>query len=237
MNALMNAAHKLDRKKGLDLILHTPGGLVSATEAIGNYLHALFNGDIRCFVPQLAMSGGTMLACSCREIWMGKESNIGPIDPQFGGIPAHGILEEFEQAAREIKDHPERIPLWQSIIGKYHPTFICECQHAIELSSEVVTEWLTVGMFNDLKRKEARARAKKIVGKLNNHRTTKIHSRHINAIKAKSYGLKIKDLEDDNDLQDLVLTLHHIYMQVFNETKVCKIVENDIGGATFFNSQ
>ena len=49
------------------------------------------------FVPQLAMSGGTMMACACREIYMGRQSSIGPTDPQFGGTPASGIVEEFQR--------------------------------------------------------------------------------------------------------------------------------------------
>ena len=76
VNAFMNAIHGLDLSKGLDLILHTPGGVVTATEAIVDYLHSILGNDIRCFVPQLAMSGGTMIACSCRCIFMGKQSSI-----------------------------------------------------------------------------------------------------------------------------------------------------------------
>ena len=78
----MLCIHKLDRSKGLDLILHTPGGSGAATESLVNYLHQMFGNDIRAFVPQLAMSAGTILACSCKEIYMGKHSNLGLVDPQ-----------------------------------------------------------------------------------------------------------------------------------------------------------
>ena len=76
MNSFMSVFHKLDKKKGLDLILHTPGGEVPATEAIVSYFHSMFGADIRCFVPQLAMSAGTMIACGCKEIIMGKQYKI-----------------------------------------------------------------------------------------------------------------------------------------------------------------
>lgn len=95
-NGLMATIHKLDRSKGLDLILHTPGGDIAATESLVDYLRKMFGKDIRAIIPQIAMSAGTMIACSCREIIMGKQSNLGPIDPQFNGIPAHGVLEEFK---------------------------------------------------------------------------------------------------------------------------------------------
>lgn len=53
MNAFMNAVYQLDKDKGLDLILHTPGGDLAATESIVNYLHSVFGTDIRAIVPQL----------------------------------------------------------------------------------------------------------------------------------------------------------------------------------------
>ena len=78
----MNAIQGMDKSKGLALLLHTPGGDVAATESIGHYLRQIFGTNIDCYIPQLAMSGGTMLACCCQKIVMGKQSNIGPIDPR-----------------------------------------------------------------------------------------------------------------------------------------------------------
>jgi ClpP class serine protease len=109
-NGLMAAVHKLDRSKGLDLLLHTPGGDLAATESIVDYLHRMFGKDIRAIVPQLAMSAGTMISCACKEVVMGKQSNLGPIDPQFGGIPAHGVIKEFEEAIEAIKKDPAVFP-------------------------------------------------------------------------------------------------------------------------------
>jgi ClpP class serine protease len=91
----MNFIHGLDRTKGLDLILHTPGGDVAATESIIEYLRQMFGNNVRAIVPQMAMSAGTMIACSCKSIVMGKQSNIGPIDPQLGGIPADVVKLEL----------------------------------------------------------------------------------------------------------------------------------------------
>lgn len=121
-SGFMAAIHQLDRSKGLDLILHTPGGDAAATESLVDYLRAMFGTDIRAVVPQIAMSAGTMIACACQQIVMGKHSSLGPIDPQLGGIAAHGIIEEFEQARREIQADPAAIPLWQPIIAKYPPS-------------------------------------------------------------------------------------------------------------------
>ena len=59
---------------------------------------------------------------------MGNQSCLGPIDPQLGGISAKRVLSEFEQAKSEIKNDPSCIPIWQTIIGKYHPTFVQSCE-------------------------------------------------------------------------------------------------------------
>jgi len=227
-NGFMATIHGLDRSKGLDLILHTPGGNLTATESIVDYLRKMFGNDIRAIIPQIAMSAGTMIACSCQEIIMGKQSNIGPIDPQFGGIPAHGVIAEFNEALKQVKDDPETIPIWQVIVSKYHPTFLGECQKAIELSTEIVSDWLNTNMFSDLPKEERATRVQKIIDALNNHDDTKTHARHIHLQSAKQIGLKILTLEEDfdNTFQDLVLTIHHAFMHTFSNSPAIKIVEN-----------
>lgn len=231
MTGFMTAINKLDKSKGLDLIMHTPGGEVTATEAIGNYLREVFGNDIRVIVPQLAMSGGTMLSCIGKEIIMGKHSNIGPVDPQFGGTPCYGIIQEFEKARNDIIKNPETIPMWQLILTKYPPAFIEQCYKAIELSNELIKEWLENGtMFEGDSMKNEKI--KNIIKYLNNNKETKIHSRHINSNKAKEIGLKIKVLEEDDALQDAVLSIHHCYMHTFASSSAVKIIENHLGMAT-----
>lgn len=101
-NAFMQAVCGLDKSKGLDLILHTPGGAIAATESIVYYLKKIFGKNIRVFVPQMAMSAGTMIALSSKEIVLGKQSNLGPIDPQYGGMSCAGIIEEFDEALAAV---------------------------------------------------------------------------------------------------------------------------------------
>lgn len=233
IEGFMNAIYKMEKKEGLDLILHTPGGDVSATESIGNYLRSVFGTNIRCFVPQLAMSGGTMLAFSGECIVMGKESSIGPIDPQFGGIPAYGVIEEFENAKQALKDDPQSWPIWQTIISKYHPTFIGECVNAIQWSTDIASRWLKSGMFAH--ENNPKKRSEKVIKALNNHKDTRNHSRHIGIEEAAKIGLKVVSLEHDDKLQDVVLSIHHAYMCTFWSTPAIKIIENDLGGCIIIN--
>ena len=222
----------LDRSKGLDLILHTPGGSLAATESIVYYLRKMFGNDIRVIVPQMAMSAGTMIALSAKEIIMGKESNLGPIDPQYGGLSCAGIIEEFKEAMSDVIADPQKATIWGNIIGKYHPTFIGECRKAVDWSEKIATEWLKENMFSTYKNKEKMA--KRVVENLSSHIKTFSHSRHIHGDELRSLGLKIVDLEglddkrieDCRDFQDAILTLHHAYMHTFSTSNAIKIVEN-----------
>ena len=226
-NGFMTVIHELDRSSGLDLILHTPGGDMAATESLVDYLRSMFGTDIRAIVPQLAMSGGTMIACACKEILMGKQSSLGPIDPHFGGIPAHGVVEEFRRAKEEIREDTSSIAVWQPIIAKYNPTLIGECEKAIAWSNEMTREWLQTGMFASEQNPDSTI--DNILKELGDHALTKSHARHLSIERCKEIGLKVCALEKDDKLQDAVLSLHHACMLTFSSTPAIKIVENHLG--------
>lgn len=228
-NGFMAAIHKLDRTKGLDLILHTPGGDLAAAESLVDYLHKMFGDDIRAVVPQLAMSAGTMIACAAKEIVMGKQSNLGPTDPQIGGVPASGVLAEFEKAMRQIEHNSSVAEAWRPIIEKYHPSFLGSCENAVTWSKQITADWLKRGMFKD--QDDAAASAIRVVDGLTDPDATLNHSRHIHIEKLEELGLKIKRLEDDEKHQDLVLTVHHAFMHTFHSTGAVKIIENHAGAA------
>jgi ClpP class serine protease len=80
----------------IDLVLHTPGGLVLATEQIARAL-IRHPAKVTVFVPHYAMSGGTMLALAADEIVMDANAVLGPVDPQLGNFPAASVLKVVEQ--------------------------------------------------------------------------------------------------------------------------------------------
>ena len=75
----------------IDLIIHTPGGLVLAAAQIANALRR-HHGKVTVFVPHHAMSGGTLIALAADEIAMDPNAVLGPVDPQIGQAPAVSIL-------------------------------------------------------------------------------------------------------------------------------------------------
>jgi len=88
----------------IDLVLHTPGGLVLATEQIARAL-IRHQAKVTVFVPHYAMSGGTMLALAADEIIMDENAVLGPVDPQLGNFPAASILKVVEdKPISEIDD-------------------------------------------------------------------------------------------------------------------------------------
>jgi len=93
---VLRAIKMTDDDVPIDLILHTPGGLVLASEQIANAL-SRHNARVTVMVPHYAMSGGTMIALSADEVIMDENAVIGPVDPQIGQYPAVSILTAVNQ--------------------------------------------------------------------------------------------------------------------------------------------
>ena len=93
---VLRAVQMTDDDLPLDIILHTPGGLVLAALQIAWAIRE-HKGKVTVFVPHYAMSGGTLIALSADEIVMSKHAVLGPIDPQLGQSPAASLLKVVEQ--------------------------------------------------------------------------------------------------------------------------------------------
>ncbi|VVB94947.1 Serine dehydrogenase proteinase [uncultured archaeon] len=106
--AVLRAIRLTPPEMPIDLVLHTPGGLVLAAEQIACALkrHA---GKVTVFIPHYAMSGGTLVALSADEIVLDNNAVLGPVDPQLGGqqsyYPAASILKALETPNPNRDDH------------------------------------------------------------------------------------------------------------------------------------
>lgn len=102
--AVLRAIRLTPADQPIDLVLHTPGGLVLAAEQIALALLER-TGKVTVFVPHYAMSGGTLLALTADEIVMDPHAVLGPVDPQIGDMPAASIVKLLAlKPARQISD-------------------------------------------------------------------------------------------------------------------------------------
>jgi ClpP class serine protease len=120
----------------IDLVLHTPGGLVLASEQIACALKR-HQGNVTVFVPHYAMSGGTMIALAADEIVMDPDAVLGPVDPQLGSpqtgyYPAASILKALEQPNPNREDHT----IIQGDIAKKAVTQVYQTIHRLLLEHQ-----------------------------------------------------------------------------------------------------
>jgi len=133
----------------IDLIVHTPGGLVLAAEQIALAL-VRHKAKVTVFVPHYAMSGGTLLALAADEIVMDENAVLGPVDPQIGSYPAASILSVVESKPIERVDDNTLIlaDIARKALAQVRETVSCilkeklPCDKAME-----VTDVLTKGYF------------------------------------------------------------------------------------------
>jgi ClpP class serine protease len=102
--AILRAIRLTPTDQPIDLVLHTPGGLVLAAEQIALALLER-TGKVTVFVPHYAMSGGTLLALTADQIVMDPHAVLGPVDPQIGDMPAASIVKLLDlKPTRQISD-------------------------------------------------------------------------------------------------------------------------------------
>jgi ClpP class serine protease len=133
----------------IDLILHTPGGLVLASEQIAMALRA-HKAPVTVFVPHYAMSGGTMIALAADQIVMDKNAVLGPVDPQLGEYPAASIIKAVE--AKPISEVEDKTLIYADIARKAIDQVRCVVKYLLserfdEAKSEELARTLSEGRW------------------------------------------------------------------------------------------
>ena len=230
INGFMSTIYGMDCSKGLDLVLHTPGGNPNAAEQIVAYLRSKFE-EITVIVPTLAMSAGTMISLAADDIIMGRQSQLGPIDPQFGigqrTMSAREIVEQFDRAKEEILANPELDRVWAPITQSLGPALLHNAQNALDYSEQMVARWLERWMFAG--EANAREHGEQVAKHFNDATTHKSHGRRIDSAEVASFGVKVAALEAEQLLQETVLTLYHVMTMVFEMTPTTKILAASTG--------
>ncbi|HRR41103.1 MAG TPA: ATP-dependent Clp protease proteolytic subunit [Syntrophales bacterium] len=181
---VMRAIQMTDEDVPLDIVLHTPGGLVLAALQIARVIKS-HKGKVTVFVPHYAMSGGTLIALAADEIVMCRHSVLGPIDPQLGQLPAASLIKVVEEKPiAEIDDQT----LILADVGR----------KAIRQVEAAATELLRKHMEEE--------KAREVAAKLASGTWT--HDYPISADEARSLGLPVS-----TDMPSEVLELMTLYPQ------------------------
>lgn len=230
INGFMSCVHGSDFDRGLTLVLHTPGGSPDAAETIVSYLRSKFS-DIEVIVPTYAMSAGTMVALASDRIIMGRQSQLGPIDPQMqtmhGTVSAHAVLMQFAAAKEDVENHPGSATVWAPILSALGPSLIQEASNAMKHGVDLVTSWLQEWMFED--DDDGSDNAEAVARYLSDAELHASHGRRVDAVEASSLGLAIEQLEDDQDLQDAVLGAYHAMTIAFEHVGITKMIFSSSG--------
>jgi hypothetical protein len=213
-------------KDGLNLILHTPGGDYEATKRIITYLHETYK-HIRVYVPHMAMSGGTLFACSSDEIFMGPYSSIGPTDPQVfldgNYIPVDALINEFNKAFKEVSSDPSTALLWNERLGKVPFGKLKAAENMKDNSFKYLVDLLKE---RNCKTKND-AELEPIAKFFNSHEGHSSHGRGISLKAAKGIGLNVFDLREQKDIEDIILSIYHAAIIFFQKTAAQKIIINN----------
>jgi len=218
----------------LDLVVHSPGGSVEATEQIVLYLRRRYD-HIRVIVPLCALSTATLLCCAADQIVLGEHSALGPIDPVVnwthqGGAysaSAQNIINEHSIAQQNINNKKNDPVLWVEKLKSYPPGLLATCKTQIQISQSLAKTWLESYMFRG--EENAAQRAEGIAAWLADSRRFLSSLRPIGQSLAASKGLKVDLLDDDEALLENVMAVFYSGVVKFQTEDCVKIVENHNG--------
>lgn len=230
INGFMSVMYGMDWSKGLTLVLHSPGGVTNAAETIVAYLRSKFT-DLEVIVPTFAMSAATMISLAAHRIVMGRQSQLGPIDPQFisGGraLSARAVVDQFNRAKQDIRRDLTAAHLWAPILQSIGPGLLQDSVNALAYGERMVAQWLESGMFAGQARKKQLARA--AARHFNDARKHKSHGRRIDRDEARKQKLVVEDLESNQPLQEAVLSAYHLATIGIEKSPACKTMFSDTG--------
>jgi hypothetical protein len=137
-------------------------------------------------------------------------------------------LKQFDMAKEQCKD-PGNLAAWMPILRGYGPGLLQQCEDSRELAERMVSSWLESYMFASLP--DAKTKAMTIAKWFADYDAFQSHGRRVSFDQAETIGLKVVRLEEDNQLQDLVLSVYHATSHTFSGTPALKIIENHHGTA------
>lgn len=221
INGLMAAFHKTDCSKGLVVIIHTPGGDSYAIETITEYIHSKFE-KVTVIVPVMAMSAGTMFALSCDEIIISRAGQLGPIDTQIissnRAFSVKEIIQQFDSAKAEIMKNPKAAHAWAPVLQAYGPALYRQALNLELHAKTTIKKWLK-------NKGKTTVAADKIIKEF--HSTPRVHGQRISYADLQKHGLTTRLLEDNQKLQDVVMSVYHLATIFAGSSSTTKIIFNN----------
>lgn len=222
----------------LDVLLHTPGGIVESAERIVGLLRSKFS-TVRFAVPHTAYSAGTLMTFSGDEILMDDRSALGPVDPQIifrdpitgeaQFIPSQTITLGFERAIEALRNAPpEVLKAYLPMLNKLNLHLFEICKDAEGLTRTLAEDFLTRYMFKGIP--DGAERAKSIADFFTNHPKTLSHRRGIQIAQAQELGLTVVDMRKHGELRKKVWELYcAVEFFVDQSGDTAKFYENAFG--------
>lgn len=210
----------------VDIFLISNGGSAEATERIVNLIRYRFE-HVRFILPANAYSAATLMCFASDEIIMDSTATLGPIDPQWNGVPVRAILRSFDRVKDVLKEEgPEALPAYLPLINKYDLHLLEMCRSAEALSKQLAEEWLSRYM---LKVDTDDPVIVEIVDYFRSYDRHKSHSRTIDRVTAQQLGLNVIEAEAIDGLAQLIRSLRNQYELWFDRTPFYKVFENQRG--------
>lgn len=223
-------------KDKIDFYIETPGGSGEAAEEIVEFLHRQFN-NVSFVVSGEAKSAGTLIVLSGDDIYMTESGSLGPIDAQIqigrGRISAYDYKEWVEEKYDEAEKKKELNPFDAVMIAQISPGELKGVYNSLEYAGDLVKKWLPKYKYKNWKKTETRGldvtpkmkikAADNVVEELWNHRKWRSHGRSIKIDDLTNIGLKIKRIDDNKKLCDIVYRIQTILRLIFDSSTAYKL--------------
>ncbi len=225
---------KLD---SLDFYIETPGGSGEAAEEIGKFIREKFE-NIVFVISGESKSAGTILALSGDEIFMTKTGSLGPIDAQLriGRTvgSAYDYMEWVQEKKAEAQKNGMLNPFDATMVAQISPSELKGVYNSLEFAKDIVKEWIAKYKFKDWIVTETRKkpvtdemkreRADEIAKELTNHSKWRTHGRSLKIDDLENIGLRIKRLDDDPTLAEIIYRIQTIIRIIFSSSTNYKII-------------
>jgi ATP-dependent protease ClpP protease subunit len=226
--------------ENLDFYIETPGGSGEAAEEIGRFIRDKFK-NIVFVISGESKSAGTILALSGDEIFMTKTGSLGPIDAQIRIGRTVGSAYDYMEWVHEKKAEAQKNgmlnPFDATMVAQISPSELKGVYNSLEFAKDIVKEWIAKYKFKDWTVTETRRipvtdemkreRADYIAKELTNHGRWRSHGRSLKTDDLESIGLKIKRLDEDQDLVEIVYKIQTTIRLIFSSTTNYKIMATE----------